>query len=132
MRRWLSGGFLLGLAFYAALLTMHLAKFGTVEYRVPNVAVWTGRFPGFGYTWDLTAINLPARLVRKLPGLRRRVLPQAIRFPTESVDAPRAWSMDIWLFTGALGYTLAGLALGCIARAGAVLVRGATARPRPD
>jgi hypothetical protein len=114
---------------YALLLFVHLAKFGTIAYGVPNIAGWAGRYPGYGWTWELTAINLPAELVHRVPWLRHRlVVPQAVSghgFLHRKI--PKAWSPARWLIAGALGYAIAGLAVGCLV----AIVRARTRATRP-
>ena len=87
MRRWAVDGVLTGLGLYAVLLTIHLAKFRTIAYSVPNIAGWAGSYPGYGWTWELTAINMPADLIDRSPRLRNRgarpqvVTGHGVRFP---------------------------------------------------
>jgi hypothetical protein len=80
-----AGGTLVGLAVYLALLVVHLMKFRTVSHAVPSICTWAGRHPGYCFTWELTAINLPARLIADhVPTLRDGgLVPQRIRFHRE-------------------------------------------------
>lgn len=106
-------GALLGLLIYDALLVFHLARFGGVHYCVPNIAGWAGRYPGFGWTWELSAINLPVNLIDDVPSLRERwVVPQSVAFYVGEFKAPKAWSATTWVISGVVGNTLAGLVLG--------------------
>jgi hypothetical protein len=101
-------GALAGLACYAVLLGVHLVKFRKIEYAVPNIAGYAGPYPGYGFTWDLTAVNLPTRLLRSW-GVRVR--PQVIRFHGERRRAPSLWSPWVWVGVGASGYAMAGALL---------------------
>ena len=116
MRRWAVDGVLTGLGLYAVLLTIHLAKFRTIAYSVPNIAGWAGSYPGYGWTWELTAINMPADLIDRSPRLRNRgarpqvVTGHGVRFPES-----RSWSATGWVVSGVAGYALAGVVLGSFA-----------------
>lgn len=102
-----------GLAAYLCLLAYHVHWFRTIEHAVPNVATWAGRYPGFGFTWELTALNVPARLVaRLLAPSRPWIMPQRIRAQRHPPRVPASWNAGAWVTTGALGYVAAGSAAG--------------------
>jgi hypothetical protein len=131
-RRAVSRGALLGFSIYTVLLVIHLVKFGGIYHAVPNIAGYAGRYPGYGFTWDLDLINVPADLLRPRPATVREardpkgwVTSQTLthysnhpkvlaRDPRGWADTkrPRAWNPWTWLATGVLGYTFVGLGAG--------------------
>jgi hypothetical protein len=107
LRHALAGAFV-GLAVYLALLIAHLVQYRTISHAVPSICTWAGRYPGYCYTWDLTALNLSARLIDDAQALRGRgVMPQRVRFHGERPRVPPAWNASAWVAAGALGYAIA-------------------------
>jgi hypothetical protein len=110
----------IGVACYALLLAVHVAKFGAIRHGVPNIAGWAGRYPGYGWTWDLVAVNLPAdlfdRVAWRMPWLRDRgVIPQVVTGHTVHHDDPEGWRAGRWIAAGAIGYAITGAVVGMLA-----------------
>jgi hypothetical protein len=107
MMKWVRGGAIVGVLWFAALLAVHVAIHGGVEARYGCVIGPEQR-----------AINLPAVFIEAIAP-NPWVHPQRFGEPPPPGDPEPPtdrWSALAWVATGALGYALFGALLGVVTR----------------